>query len=248
MINGEIFVGVATQSDFRVFQSKHKVVLACNAKDAQYLQNGEVFYRANWMLPVTTDMIPYKTVDIVRIDEDEYHALLNAIEVGEDIEVEQKIDSPVEEEVSVNHNEIVTVEYLKSSKIAEMKNICNKTIESGIDVVMSDDTTHHFSLTTQDQLNLITLSSMISAGETEISYHADGELCKFYSAEDIATVIRAATDHKSYHIAYFNSLKWYIGSMDAIEEISAVKYGMAIPNEFQSEPLKVIIGSTSDNT
>lgn len=58
----------------------------------------------------------------------------------------------------------------------------------------TDGETHHFSLTTQDQLNLITLSAMVSQGAEQVPYHADGELCKFYSVSDMLAIINQATN------------------------------------------------------
>lgn len=248
LINGSTFVGVATQHDFRVFQQKHKIILACDEEQAQYVQCGESFYRANWMVPVTTNRVIYETVEVIRIDEDEYNILYEAVEKGEEIRIEQEQPAPEDTPV-IDPNEEVTVDYVKSTKIAEMNYVCNKVIENGIDVLLSDGNVYHFSLTTQDQLNLITLQSMIAAGETSIPYHADGELCRYYSAEDISVVMDSATAHKTFHVTYFNSLKVYINALDNITDISAVQYGVDIPEEYQSDILKALYASmvvTSD--
>lgn len=239
LINGSTFVGVATQHDFRVFQHKHKIILACDEEQAQYVQCGETFYRDNWMVPVTTDRYAYETVEVIRIEEDEYNILYEAVEKGEEIQIEQEQPTPEETPV-VDPNEAVTVDYVKSTKIAEMNYICNKVIENGIDVLLSDGNVYHFSLTTQDQLNLITLQSMIAAGETSIPYHADGELCRYYSVEDISRVMDSATAHKTFHVTYFNSLKVYINALESIADISAVQYGADIPAEYQSDILKAL--------
>ena len=108
---------------------------------------------------------------------------------------------------------------------------------------LNDGLIYHFSLTTQDQLNLITLQSMIASGETAIPYHADGELCRYYTVEDISTVMDAATAHKTFHVTYFNSLKAYINSMDSIVDISKIEYGDEIPDEYQSDILKSLYAS-----
>lgn len=239
LINGETFVGIASQLDFREYQKKHNILLACNEETAQYVQSEDALYHANWMKPVVTDRFIYTTVDMISIDEEEYNTLREAIEAGKDIVVEQ--DNPIEEDpLPTDPIEEVTVEYVKNVKIGEMNNTCNKVIVNGFDTVLSDGETHHFSLTTQDQLNLITLSALVEGGETAIPYHADGELCKFYSAEDIGTIITMATSFKTYHVSYFNALRAYIESLDTIESIRAITYGTPIPEEYQSEVLKVL--------
>lgn len=245
LISGTNFVGVATQHNFREFQHRHSIILACDEERAQYVQCGDVFYRADWMVPVTTDKVSYETVELVRIEKEEYDILLAAVEKGEEIEIEQEQNEPVEEVPVIDPLEEVTLDYLKTAKTAEMSAACNKTITNGFDVMLSDGNTYHFSLTTQDQLNLITLSSMIANGETQIPYHADDELCRFYSADDINIIIAAATQFKTYQVSYFNALKMYISSLKRKKTVAAVYYGMAIPEEYQSEVLKIMLASAN---
>lgn len=239
LINGENFVGIASQLDFREYQKKHNILLACEEETAQYVQSEYALYHANWMKPVITDRFPYTTVEMISIGEEEYNTLHEAIEAGKDIVVEP--DLPVEESpLPTDPIEEITIDYVKMQKINEMNNICNKVITNGFDTVLSDGGTHHFSLTTQDQLNLITLSTLVESGENSIPYHADGELCKFYSAEDVRTIIAMATSFKTYHVSYFNALRAYIESLDTIESIMVVMYGTIIPEEYQSEVLKAL--------
>lgn len=137
----------------------------------------------------------------------------------------------------------VPIEKLKSDKISEMSRICNQTIENGFDLQMTDGTTEHFSLTTQDQLNLTTLSAMIQNGLQLIPYHADGNLCKFYSAEDMNNLIDQGTKFITYQTTYFNSLRNYINCLVNTYEIEAVEYGMEIPAEYQSDVLINLIAN-----
>lgn len=129
------------------------------------------------------------------------------------------------------------LEYSRSVKIAEMSAICNNTITNGFDVTLNGGV-EHFSLTTQDQLNLITLINMVATGAETIPYHADGQLCKFYTATEISAIITAATNFKTYHISYYNSLKAYIDALTDTTVIAAITYGTAIPAEYQSGVLQ----------
>ena len=241
LISNTTFIDVITTHNFREYQHKHKIILACDEERGQYVQTcDDSLYRANWMRPVITDEVDYQTVDIIRIDKDEYDLLITSIEKGEEIELEQETDEPIEKFPITDPIEEITLEYLKQAKINEMSAICNKTITSGFDVVLSDNNTYHFSLTTQDQLNLITLSSMVANGETQIPYHADNELCKFYSAEDVNTIITTATYFKTYQVSYFNALKIYINNITEKVDVAAIEYGSNIPEEYQSEVLKTM--------
>jgi len=241
LLNDKEFVGVGTSFDLRKFQLKHSILLTSDDESAQYIQINDRLYRDDWFSPVITELINYTTAKIIVIEKEEYDTLFEAIETGKEIEITNDEQDVQEELPPINKDEEVTIEYIKAIKNAEMSAICNKTITGGFDVILSDGASHHFSLTIQDQLNLITLSSMISAGETVIPYHADGELCKGYSAEDITTIINTATAFKTFHVTYYNSLRAYIESIDDISEINSIVYGMDIPEKYQSDILKTLL-------
>ena len=78
---------------------------------------------------------------------------------------------------------------------------------------------------------------MIAAGATSIPYHADGELCKYYTADDMANITAMATAHKTYHTSYYNSLRNWVNALSTIEEISSIQYGMIVPEEYCSDVL-----------
>lgn len=236
------FIGVGNSTNMICYQVKHNIILGCSEKNAEYIICDEKLYRADWMLPVNpmSTKYSYTKAEVITIDEEEYNTLVSAIEKNEEIIVEP--ETPIETTPEyVDPNDVITVDYVKRVKVAEMSSTCNRVITNGFDVVLSDGKAYHFSLTTQDQLNLITLSSMVASGETQIPYHADGELCRFYSAEDINTIITTATQFKTYQVSYFNALKAYVESMTDIETIGAVTYGMKIPAEHQSDVLKVLL-------
>ena len=169
---------------------------------------------------------------------EEYNIYAEAIEKNEEIIVPDThysdltpIEPPAEEESP-------SVEFIRSSKLNEMSYACRQAIEAGIDLNIRGEM-RHFSLTTQDQLNLMSLNAMAQT-ETGIPYHADGETCIFYTAEELQQIIAAMNSHKNYHTIYYNSLRNYINSLETIEEIAAITYGTSIPSEYKSEALKVI--------
>lgn len=241
LLNDGEFIGVGTSYDLRKFQLKHSILLTSDDESAQYIQINDKLYRDDWFSPTITELLDYTTVKIIVIEKDEYDTLFEAIETGKEIEITDEEPDIQEELPQIDPDEEVTIEYVKAVKSAEMSATCNKIITNGFDAILSDGENHHFSLTIQDQLNLITLSSMVAAGETVIPYHADGELCKGYSVEDITTIINTATSFKAYHVTYFNSLKVYIDSMNDINEVNNVVYGIDIPEEYQSDVLKQLL-------
>lgn len=235
------FIGIANSFDLRRYQHKNKILLVCDESKAQYIQCNDNFYHAKWMLPINTNKIDYEIVDVIQIDETEYKAILDIIKAGKEVEILPE-DEEIEE-LPIEENDI-TVDYVRATKIKELSNKCKQIIINGFDLVLSDGATYHFSLTTQDQLNLITLAAMLDSGESEIPYHADGELCRFYTNADIENIIESATRFKTFHVSYFNSLKNYVNSLD-IDDVKNIDYGVEIPGDYQSEVLQSILKETT---
>ena len=127
----------------------------------------------------------------------------------------------------------------------KMSGLCEKMITDGFDIKLSDNKSHHFSLSIQDQLNLLSTVKMIESGETFIPYHADGELCKAYSVEDMSNIITYTTEFKTFHTTYFNSLKAYINSLRSVNTVSTIEYGVEIPEKYQSDILKQLYAKMS---
>lgn len=179
------------------------------------------------LFPTYLDLV---TVVCEEIDKSEYDVLIETLRPDDTVP-----DQPVQ----------LNIQQLKNAVISEMSRWCSEIIINGIDVLLSDGNIYHFSLTIEDQLNLITISSMIAEGQTVVPYHADGEPCVFFSAEDMLKVIETATEFKTLHTTYFNSLKTYINALETVEEIKSVYYGAEIPEEYQS-PVWKEIGTNED--
>jgi len=238
VINGLNFVGIATTTELRKIQLQHNILISCAEQDAECVQIENDYYHAGWMKSVRED-IGAVFAEVIEIDKEEYDELIEMIERDEEIEPYPEPE-PEPEPVPDPEQEDITVAYAKKLKLKEMSNTCENNIFAGIDVVLSDEETHHFSLTEYDQLNIFKLETLARSGEQVLPYHEDGELCKFYPAADIITIADAATQYITYHTTYFNSLKAYINSLRSVNTISRVTYGMEIPEKYQSEVWKEI--------
>lgn len=245
VIKDNEFVGIGTSYELRKYQLKHGILLVADDNTAQYIQINDKLYRDNWFKVLTTNTIEYETASISVIDESEYQQLFEAIDAGEEISnVTNDGDTYYQEDDNVvDSDSIITLDYLKTQKIKEMSYYCNQAIVNGFDVELSDGRTHHFSLTVQDQLNLITLSSLAASGVDNIPYHADGELCEFFSVNDIQTIVKAATELKTYHTTYYNSLKLFIQSLVDRDDVANVIYGANIPDEYKSDVLIALLSN-----
>ena len=238
------FIGIATSHDLRRFQNKHRILLICNEELAQYIQCNDILYHSpDWMKTPGTNSYEFTQASVLEITEAEYNTIFTAIESNEEIPVEQDENDVQLEEQAIDEVEELTVEFVKTQKISELSKVCNRAIENGFDVELSDNEVHHFSLTLADQMNISTLSAEVDAGLEFIPYHADGELCKYFTVEDVMEIINGAIAHKTFNVTWFNSLKAYVNSMDDIADISAVEYRTEIPLEFQSEVLRTLLGT-----
>lgn len=230
-------IGVITPSQFIRYSPATDNLLRCEKERGEYIIYKDKFYRDNWMNAPQV-LLEYIPATILPITEEEYNLLFEALEKQEIIVIEDdtiRPDYPVDPEP---YEDTTTIDFLRSSKISEMSSACKKAIESGIDFNVRGET-KHFSFTIQDQLNLMSINAAMQTGEL-IPYHADGEVAIFYTETEIKQLISALNAHKSYHTAYFNALKNYINSLETIEDIAAITYGIEIPEAYQSEVLKVM--------
>lgn len=129
------------------------------------------------------------------------------------------------------------IEARRAAKMSEVSAECENTIISGIDVTLGDEV-QHFSLTVHDQINLFGKQAQISAGADKCEYHNDGNPCKFYTADEMKTIIEAAMRHVSMQQTYCNSMYDWVKSCRYASEIEAIHYGDDIPEEYQSVVLK----------
>lgn len=229
------FIGVVCSGHFVVEDIETNKLFFANEANGQFVNYDGKLYRDYWMVPVDTNQV-FINANIVEITAEEYNVYKEAIKTNQmmEEEEEEEIVPTVIPEESIDES----IEFLQTSKIAEMSYKCHQIIEAGFDLTLRNKV-HHFSLDTQDQLNLMTLGTMAQTSN-EIPYHADGEPVIFYTVEEIQQIIAAANAHKIYHTTYYNALKSYINSLKTIEEIAAVTYGMSIPEEYKTDVLKTL--------
>ena len=236
LVEDNQIIGAVSSKNFIRLSPIMNSFLHCAEDEGEYISYEGKLYRATWMRPIQAQEA-YTMVQVLEISEEEYNAYAQAIAMNEIIEEEVEEEPLIElPEDPIEQN---SIEFIRSSKINEMSYTCRNTIENGFDITLSDGEIHHFSLDTQDQLNLITLSALAETQDL-IPYHADGEMCRFYAALEMKQIVAAATQFKMYHTTYYNALKAYINSLDNIGDIAAVTYGMELPQEFQSDVLKAI--------
>ena len=112
------------------------------------------------------------------------------------------------------------IENVISQKKSELSEACEAAIIAGVDVGNA-----HYSLTIEDQANILALTPLAQAGNS-VFYHSDSNMCCEYSSDEFLAVVNAATVFKTLQTTYCNLLMRQIEAMTDAEEVRAVKYGV----------------------
>lgn len=126
----------------------------------------------------------------------------------------------------------VDVEALRAAKLAELSAAGNAAIVAGVEVTLpSTGEEEHFALHETDQINLTTALTAVEQGAAGYPYHADGQLCRLYPAQDILAISQAAIAHKLYHTTYCNHLLVWARRAETAEELGGITYGAELPED-----------------
>lgn len=145
-----------------------------------------------------------------------------------------------EEELA--EDRIPPLDQLQAGRMAQLSAACNAAITGGCDVALPDGSAGHISLTAEDQINLTNAAAAVEGGAEAYPYHLDGGLCALYPAEAVRAMARAATAHKLYHTTYYNHLAAWVRRCGTAEEVRAVTYGAALPEDL-AENMVVILAA-----
>lgn len=243
IIKDGLIVGTATDQNFAKYSEKSGRVHICNALDGQYVVVNDIFYRDDWMLALNPkSYVEFETAKVISIPEKEYDLLVKfdpEQPVFEEIVDNEKKDISAKD---LSSESKATVELVRSGKLNRLSNECQKIIESGYDLILSDGISHHFSLSIQDQLNMLELQKALETGN-DLVYHADGELMQFYSQEDAKDILIGANKWKQYNLALYNSLKNWIQNTEDISLIDSIRFDSEIPEKYCT----IVLQSLSDN-
>lgn len=121
-----------------------------------------------------------------------------------------------------------------SAKLSEISNACNAVIVNGVDIKFGEENVH-FNLSVEDQSNINNLFRVVELGGTEFPYQADGGVCRIYTAAEIAAIYIAAQTLITTQTTYHNELKQYVQTLTSAEEVSAIQYGMTLPEPYLTE-------------
>lgn len=132
------------------------------------------------------------------------------------------------------------VEQVRAAKKEEIGLACSAAIYAGIDVNGS-----HYSLTEHDQTELMAQYTTVKEGAAAVPYHADGELCRMFPAEEFAVLAQAATAHVFYHRTYCNHVNAWI-KRAGLDELPAITYGAELPADLAASMAEIITAAGGD--
>lgn len=128
----------------------------------------------------------------------------------------------------------------KSVKEAELSSACNAAIVAGMDVVTSHGM-EHFSLQETDQINLTTAYNAVLSGASQYPYHADSQLCRMFTAEEITAISNASIAHKLYHTTLCNHLLTWVRRAETDLEVESITYtAEGLPDDLASNMAQVL--------
>lgn len=243
VFNDSGFIGVGTSEDLRKHQKKHNILVFANGADAQYIVVADYYYHDKWMKTPTAELVEWEEASVIAIGEEEYRVLLEALENDLTIcdqEDELVAEEDIIEEVADYEDLELTVEYVRDVKLRELNLACRRAITEGFDIEIGG-CEMHFSMTSNDQLNMQDAAIRISTGATSVLYHPDDGEFMVVEAADMLKIIDAANEHKTYHMAYYNALKKWVNALKRISSIQAIEYGSDIPAKYMTTFLKSIL-------
>ena len=136
---------------------------------------------------------------------------------------------------------------IRADKLAELSASCNAAITAGMDVETTQGT-EHFSLQETDQINLTTALSAVQSGAAGYPYHADGQLCRLFTAAEIQAIAAASVKHKLYHTTLCNHLLTWARRAETREELSGITYAAGgLPEDLAANMASVLAAAEGDN-
>lgn len=155
---------------------------------------------------------------------------------------ENIIESQIEFDTEKYENMLIEqanaeIELAKNNKLKEISDACTNTIYAGIDI----EDLGHFSLTEHDQINISNLYNSAVLGIETLPYHADGELCKMYTKEEIILIGETAKEHVTYNTTLCNHINIWIRRSTTIDEIENITYDYTLlPEDLLSSFLSIV--------
>lgn len=176
--------------------------------------------------------------EILKGQEESEHQVTEQEQLKQDVaDIKQQLNPTID-------TETCTLEELKTFHNNVLNKQCQDQIYAGTDVTFSSGKVEHFSMTQNDQINIIGLTTMIATGQESVPYHADGEECKIYTAEEATAISNQCLAYKTYHTTYCNLLHCLVNRLETKDDVLGVTYGVSLPEDLDA----ILVSITGKST
>lgn len=118
--------------------------------------------------------------------------------------------------IIVNHSTLADlIAYHKKA----VGNVASKLMVAG--VMIGND---KYSLTTYDQINITNLYNQVMTGAKVVAWHADGQMCKIMTAEEMTQLGQLSMAYVTYHTTRANMLARMIDECKTKRQVLAINY------------------------
>ena len=150
----------------------------------------------------------------------------------------RRLEEAISNNVDVNS---MSVDEYRDFVLEQVSKDCTQDIYNGT-TIMINGTEQNFSFKSEDQINLLQLYLMTKMYPTitAVPYHADGNTCMFYTAEQIQTIYMTLIIRLITITTYVNQLNLYAKTMMTKNDLSQIKYGMELPEEYSSVVSRIV--------
>lgn len=226
-----------TYTMYKIIKNDKVIDVVRNPKFARFLTSGHIaltdkasaqgIIGSDGITAYSFNEIPNKKVSVASIKEitfEEFNRLQDLLNSGK--------------EPSADESALVVA---KRNMINRLSSICKAKITAGFSIALSDGKLYHFKLTTEDQLNLMSIENQLMSESETFLYHATGQPCKIFLRNDMTKIINTFRRHTLYHTTYFNIAKQYINAQVNIEKINTFTYGTDVSSIVDDVIIKQIL-------
>lgn len=150
----------------------------------------------------------------------------------------KRIEDAINNDININ---TMTIDEYRQFVLQHVNSDCKQDIYNGTSIEI-DGVQQHFSFKNEDQINLLQLylMSKMYSSITMLPYHSDGQTCMFYTSEQIKTIYTTLIIRLISITTYTNQLHMYANTLNTKEELSHLKYGMELPEEYSTVVANVV--------
>jgi hypothetical protein len=130
----------------------------------------------------------------------------------------------------------LTLKQVRAYKVAELMNLTEQRIFTGIDVTTPTFGTLHYPLTDRDQGDLSFFNELVASGKaTGWLYNAQGQDHEFYPIEDLAIICNTCSFFITQTRTLFSTIRKWVERETDVGVINSITLVVPLPEDLQQE-------------